>query len=314
METQQPTGQMPTNQPGSKSWILPVSIVLAAIIIIAGAWFIISQKSSNNQQANNTNPQQTPPLTTDQSTQTTQAVEFPWAQYPATVNQAANANQDVAGEVDVSPYRTVGLVIAQTYNAGAYSQTTKAYVFTALNLGVNAHIGTLYVESSTELNIGAGASVGQKIVMTQADLVTASQHEAGTSSATNQPTPTPNPPSHNPSPAPNPTPSPTSSSSGNPYTGSWNGNFTPSSLAAAAGCPGGGLTFTVSANGNMVGYIALSGGSYGGGGTVDSSGKIIGGWTFSGERINFSGQIFGKNGSGSYTDSQGCTGTFSVRQ
>jgi hypothetical protein len=332
MDTQ-PINQMPSNPPpSSKKGLWAAIIILGVIIIVGGIWFILNQKSNSSNQSSYTNSgannsQQIPASNSNVSGSQQQ---FPWASYPseADVNATSNLNTEIGSTVNFSaPGKTLGLAIAQTYNAGPGTNTSKAYIFTALNLGANAHIDVLYAESSTEVVVGAGATIGQKILMSDPDLTSAAMTAAGINQASATPPaamPQPTPPSSNNNSSSstsqnNPPPPPAASAN---YTGSWNGSFTPSAPAAAAGCPNGGLSFNVSSSGTLQGYITVNGNNYYGGGNVSSSGKMTGGWTITltengistNSDVSFTGQLSSSSGSGSYSVPSGCYGTFSVHK
>jgi hypothetical protein len=135
-----------------------------------------------------------------------------------------------------------------------------------------------------------------------------------TPSPTETPSPEPTPvvtPSPTPGQNPDPTPSPTPGQP-NAFVGTWNGSFTANAAAAAAGCKGGSLTLTVATDGSFVGYITVDGTKAAGGGTVSSTGKISGAWTYSGTKVNLSGQLSTSSGNGTYTVDSSCAGSFSI--
>jgi hypothetical protein len=68
----------------------------------------------------------------------------------------------------------------------------------------------------------------------------------------------------------------------------------------------------VASDGKFQGPATIEGSIYYGGGTIDSNGKISGGWTLSGDKITFSGQMSGNSGSGSYGSIYTCLGSFSL--
>ncbi len=138
-------------------------------------------------------------------------------------------------------------------------------------------------------------------------LQTATPQNTGSQQAT--PTPTNNTPGATKTATPNPTQTPSISA----FVGRWSGRFN----GVDDECPDGNVTFDVSSNGNLQGtattdYLGIA---YGGGGNVSAAGNISGGWTYGPARLNLTGKLLTSGtGSGTYSESEGCSGTFSVRR
>ncbi|MEK7583279.1 MAG: hypothetical protein AAB483_02665 [Patescibacteria group bacterium] len=107
------------------------------------------------------------------------------------------------------------------------------------------------------------------------------------------------------------------------FIGFWSGRFTPNSLAAQAGCPGGTVSFTVKADGTFQGPVNIDGvgTAFYGGGSVNNAGTMSGGWSLSGSgsvmqgTINLSGKLLASgSGSGTWNVPGGCYGAYSVKR
>lgn len=96
------------------------------------------------------------------------------------------------------------------------------------------------------------------------------------------------------------------------FKGEWNGTYSPNSLTSEDCKPGGQTSLTIDNNGGVVGYIVFRGEKGFGTGKVDTNGNLNGSWNYNGLAISFSGKISGNTGSGTYQNSLGCYGTFSI--
>jgi hypothetical protein len=308
--------QMPPAMGGNNKLLILVVIIAAAAALGFGAWAILGRNSYQQTQQNPepTYSNNTPgvPSESSQPAQQEARLEFPWNRYQAEKTAAPYSNSGLLiGEaVNLAGYSKATTVVTKTFNAAASTRTTKAYVFESVNLALNGRIETLYVEGSTAVYLATGATVGQKIVMAHNELVKAASDAAGIQTSGTSVNPTPTTVNKTPTPTPS-SPSPSSAPSGpNPYQGSWNGSFSPSSIAAQNGCLGGTASLTVTSGGALQGWVTIEGQQFYGGGTVDSKGKMSGAWTISSNKVTLTGQMSGNSASGSYIDKFGCYGSF----
>lgn len=133
---------------------------------------------------------------------------------------------------------------------------------------------------------------------------------------TSAPTPTPTQattptPAPQPSPAPQPTPQPSVLLN---FKGDWNGTYTRSPLADSSCAAGDAVSLTVHDDGSVVGYAMYQGVQMPGTATVNSNGRMSGTWVAAGYSTSFSGTLNTNtnSGSGTYQNTFGCFGTFSV--
>jgi hypothetical protein len=329
---QQPQYQVPQNMPsqpqmplggngGSNKKLLGIILGVVALVAIGiGVWaFMQSQNDEYAQESQTPMPSgqlltKTPAPANNGSVASQTRLEFPWSSYPADSSTGPySTNGRLIGQtVTLAPYSKATTVIAGTFNSAAGTSTAKAYVFGTVNLALNGHIDILYIESATQVLPASGATIGQKILMSHNDLVNAAKTAAGIQAAAPTSTPVQGTSTGGLG-SGTKTPVPTTAPAGpNAYAGSWNGTFRANSLSAAAGCPNGTVSMSVATSGSLTGSVNVAGGTYYGGGSVNSSGHMSGGWTIGGGRIDFTGTMSGNNGSGSYVDGVGCSGTFSI--
>lgn len=273
-----------------------------------------SQQSSNNNsnQTGDTDNNGTP-----SGGQVTQK-EFPWSNYSSPITMAVGTSRDkaIASIVSMGGSSRATLVIAQTLSMGAAANVQTAYVFDTVSVTLGGSIQTLYYTDATVVSVNTGATIVKKIKMTNNELVDAAMAAAGIGGGTGSTGGATKTPVSN---AGTPPPQQTQQPSASSYIGAWSGTFAPNATAGALGCPGGTVSFTVTADGKFNGPVrANNGGVYYGGGSVDKNGNMSGGWSLSSGgnvkygTINLSGKLSGNNGSGTWNVPGGCFGTFSI--
>lgn len=100
------------------------------------------------------------------------------------------------------------------------------------------------------------------------------------------------------------------------FAGEWNGTYTSNPLAGKACEASGAASFSVKADGSVTGYAMISSAKVPGTGKVDKNGNLTGTWNYAAGALNYSGKLntSANTGSGSYQNSFGCFGSFSVRR
>ncbi|MGE5297577.1 MAG: hypothetical protein ACM3KM_00240 [Acidobacteriaceae bacterium] len=111
----------------------------------------------------------------------------------------------------------------------------------------------------------------------------------------------------------NPAPAPTGPVLAD-YAGNWNGSYAYNQVTGAACEASGPASFSVNSTGAVTGYATIKGVKIPGTGTIDKAGSIKGTWNYTGAVLSYSGKFNASTnaGSGTYRNSFGCSGTWSV--
>lgn len=309
------------------AWILPIIIVALVGLVGGGAYMMGTKTSNTNNTTGNIFDDSSMPSNdadngsngTKSTTTTTEArIEFPWDKYSTTLNiRASSKNDKLIGQTaNIGGYGDDSLVISETANIGGGSNVDTAYIFKKLTIAASSNIGTLYVESGTTLEIGLNTKIGKKVVLSHNDLVRQAEQAAGiTSKSTTSTTTTSTSTSTKTTTTTNTgTTSSTTTASVADYAGEWDGTFASSPQVSASCKASGKVSLSISSAGIVTGYAVVNGVQAPGTGKVDSKGNISGSWNYTGLNLNYSGKLnsTSKSGSGSYQNSIGCFGSFSV--
>lgn len=110
-------------------------------------------------------------------------------------------------------------------------------------------------------------------------------------------------------------PTPSAPSAAN-FAGEWNGTYTSNPLAGKTCEASGAASFSVKSDGSVTGYAMISSAKVPGTGKVDKNGNLTGTWNYAGGALSYSGKLntSTNTGSGSYRNSFGCFGSFSIKR